>query len=204
MELLISLCAVRDKENLKSIAQSLKLSGSVLEFEEKNKNEGENPLMDKVMELVVQVSKDPSVESHIATMMGNLPELRKANWGLGDGAEPAAPPPIPTLQSTQPAASFTSTSSSYENNYSNNRYQSKNYHNHMYHQSPQYYDSYASQGVEDDGGIFYAPDGQELTFEEYEFMNAQLESVELEAASEGDMPADVEAAFEEFLGAQNN
>ncbi|QQP39667.1 Uncharacterized protein FKW44_020619 [Caligus rogercresseyi] len=50
------------------------MAGSVLEYEEKNSSSGETPLMDKLMEAVKSSSSDSNVESHIASMMGKLPD----------------------------------------------------------------------------------------------------------------------------------
>ncbi|CAB4067353.1 PAIP1 [Lepeophtheirus salmonis] len=174
----------REKENLKCIAQTLKMAGSVLEYEEKNSesSDGKTPLIDKLMDSVIETSKDPNVEPHIATMMGKLPDLRQANWGLGaNGQVPVPPPhPVPTYSAPPNTAVYNSSSSYNHNNVT------KNGNNQV------------------DAGTFYAPDGTELTPEEYEFMNAQIEDSELADFPSEEMPEDIEKAYEEFLNSQNN
>lgn len=49
---------------------------------------------------------------------------------------------------------------------------------------------------QDEQAIYFTEDGQAMTYEEYKFLKENLGE---ESSDEGDMPDDVEAAFEEFL-----
>ena len=85
-----------DKENLKTVAQTLKMSGGALEEEEKAKNSGASPKLDSLLEKaesigkhVVKEGEEDPIPEHIRQMMSNLIDLRKAGWGKSSASAAA-------------------------------------------------------------------------------------------------------------------
>ncbi len=89
--------ALSDKEDVRAIAQALKMAGGALEEEEKKEEKeeaGGTPRMDSLMasvEALGSLDATPAVPKHMLQMMANLVDLRKSGWGASAAAAAAVP-----------------------------------------------------------------------------------------------------------------
>ncbi|CAG0887720.1 unnamed protein product [Cyprideis torosa] len=96
MELLSALMSKIDDENVKALCQVFKLSGRYLDGMEKRLGIPPPTRMDQLMEQIEGLANtsDLGIQRYIHSMLGNVLELRRCNWGQPKGMMSFGPPTL--------------------------------------------------------------------------------------------------------------
>jgi len=188
----------KDKENYKAISQSMKIAGSAIDADEKASNaEGATPKLDALMAAIHKLGTDDtnkSVSKYIKEMMTDIVDLRKNGWGIKQIKIPAQY----LNQAENNSASAEATAAIPQHHLP--------YGGMAPHEVPADYQDFDFNGSNGDGS--FDNDDNNLTAEEIAFMNEHMGGGNDQTPSgapsdsEGGMNAEMEAAFEEFMLAQ--
>lgn len=80
-ELLLTLLEQPTPGNVKCLCQILKLSGSYIEDDDRETNQGKTPEMDQLMTKIETVGRTLEMQMHIKDLLLNMIELRTTDWG---------------------------------------------------------------------------------------------------------------------------